>query len=301
MPKFLAVCLNPTDQRTIRLERLDKGEVNRAVESRLDASGKGVNVGRVLLQLGEEVRHLTHLGPGREGFLRLCAEDGLEVVWAESASPIRTCTTLLDPTDGSTTEIVEPTRSVEDDCVEAIRAAYTEQLTWADWVILSGSKAPGYPPDLFADFCGEAAEAGVPVAADFRGKELLASLSKGPALVKINLVEFCATFLPELEVSEADDSSALPAAWEKLAELSADGMDFVITRGARDILCAHRGRLSTVAPKRISPVNTIGSGDATTAGMVHALASGADLAAAAAEGARCGAVNATLLKPGTIV
>jgi 1-phosphofructokinase family hexose kinase len=301
MPKILAVCLNPTDQRTVRLERLDKGEVNRAVESRLDASGKGVNVGRVLLQLGAEVRHLTHLGPGRGEFLRLCAADGLEVVWAESDSPIRTCTTLLDPTDGSTTEIIEPTGPVDETCVAAIQAAFTEHLAWADWVVLSGSKAPGYPKDLFADFCREAAAAGKPVAADYRGEELIASLPERPALVKINLVEFCATFLPGLEVSEADDSAALPAARKKLAELSSEGMDFVITRGAREILCAHQGEISAIAPRRITPVNTIGSGDAATAGMVFSLASGADLTSAAAEGARCGAANAALLKPGTII
>jgi hypothetical protein len=80
-PRFLAVCLNPTFQRTVRLKKLEKGEVNRARLARLDASGKGINVSRVLQQLGAPVRHLTHLGPGRDEFLRLCGEDNLQISW----------------------------------------------------------------------------------------------------------------------------------------------------------------------------------------------------------------------------
>ena len=300
MPKFLAVCLNPTNQRTIRLKDFEKGEVNRAAAARTDASGKGVNVGRVLVQLGDNVRHLTHLGPGRSEFLRLCAEDNLNVVWTESSSQIRTCITLLDSADNSTTEIVEPSEPVDAVCVADIGKKFAEQLHWTDWVILSGTKTPGYPPRLFADFCAAAAAAGKPTAADYRGEELKASLAHHPALVKINLVEFCLTFLAHLTVSEADDTAALPEVKTKLAELSSDGIDYVITRGAREILCAHRGDLSSVSPPKITPMNTIGSGDAATAGIVHALAAGADLKAAVEEGARCGAANAELLKPGTI-
>jgi 1-phosphofructokinase/tagatose 6-phosphate kinase len=56
--KFLSICLTPTMQRTMRFPSVEKGEVNRTSEYRIDASGKGVNVTRVLDQLGEEVTHL---------------------------------------------------------------------------------------------------------------------------------------------------------------------------------------------------------------------------------------------------
>ena len=136
--------------------------------------------------------------------------------------------------------------------------------------------------------------------ADYRGDELAASLPFRPKVVKINLVEFCTTFLPGLPVSEADDSAALSAVKAKLQEMSASGTDWVITRGARDILCCSRGELTTVTPEKIVPVNTIGSGDSVTAGVAFALAGGADLITAVREGARCGALNAGLLRPGTI-
>jgi len=301
MSRILSVCLNPTFQRTVRLPRLDVGEVNRSDEARVDACGKGVNVSRVLRQLGGDVRHLTHLGPGREEFLRLCDIDGIPVTWVESRSTIRTCITLLDTEVNSTTEVIEPTEPVEDSCGTALNAAFDDEVRQSDWVILSGSKAPGYPPNLFAEFCRIAREAGTRVVADYRGAELAASLVHRPALVKINLVEFAATFLPNLTVSEADDAAALPKVVEKLEQLSADGMDIVLTRGAREVYCARGGAISTVAPPEVTPVNTIGSGDAVAAGMTFALAGGADLVAAAAEGVRCGARNAEVFRPGSLI
>jgi len=300
MPRFLSVCLNPTFQRTIRLEQLDHGEVNRASEARLDVSGKGVNVSRVLQQLGASVKHLTHTGPGKEEFLRLCETEQLEITGPESDSPIRTCITILDSGKNSTTEIIEPTKSVDTDTVKAVRLAFTREIADSDWIILSGSKAPGYPDTLFADFCREASEKMIPVLIDYRGDELIASLPFHPSVVKINLVEFTRTFLSDLKVSEADDTSALPQVKKKLTELSLEGINYVITRGAREIILAEKGSIDTVTPPRVTPVNTIGSGDAVAAGIAFSLSKGTSLKEAVIEGTRCGSANAKLLKPGSI-
>ncbi|MCK5249412.1 MAG: bifunctional hydroxymethylpyrimidine kinase/phosphomethylpyrimidine kinase [Spirochaetaceae bacterium] len=300
MPRFLSVSLNPTYQRTISVQRLEKGEVNRARETRFDIAGKGVNTTRVLSQLGASVRHLTHLGPERELLLDLCGREELELVWVPCDSHIRTCITILDDESGSTTEIIEPTEPVDVTTVRKIRELFERELKTADWVILSGTKAPGYPTDLFAEFCHMTHKADVPTVVDFRGDELIASLNANLLLVKINLVEFVTTFLPGLAVSERDDSEAIREARDKLCQLSFDGSEYVITRGAREVLFARNGRVESLVPPRINPVNSIGSGDAFCAGVSFKLANGSSLEEAVREGARCGAVNAMLLKPGTL-
>jgi fructose-1-phosphate kinase PfkB-like protein len=55
-----------------------------------------------------------------------------------------------------------------------------------------------------------------------------------------------------------------------------------------------------VEPPDIVPVNTIGSGDSVAAGMAFALSKDATLRGAVIEGARCGALNAVVLKPGSL-
>ncbi len=300
MPRFLSVSLNPTFQRTISVQRLEIDEVNRARETRFDIAGKGVNTTRVLSQLGASVRHLTHLGQGKDKLLNLCSGEGLILVWVPSKSHIRTCITILDNESGSTTEIIEPTEPVDKSTVEKVRELFKKELKSADWVILSGSKAPGYPADLFPEFCHMTQKADIPTVVDFRGDELVASLKENSILVKINLVEFVTTFLPGLSVSESDDSEVIDEARDKLCRLSSEGSDFVITRGSREILYARNGQIESLIPPRINPVNSIGSGDAFCAGVSFKLAYGATLEEAVREGARCGAVNATLLKPGTL-
>ncbi len=77
----LVVCLNPTLQKTLVFSSLREGEVNRTPTYYLDASGKGVNVARVLGQLGIESVHLTHAGGMfREVFITLAEQDGLRMV-----------------------------------------------------------------------------------------------------------------------------------------------------------------------------------------------------------------------------
>ncbi|MFA7567242.1 MAG: hypothetical protein WCY01_09475, partial [Alkalispirochaeta sp.] len=59
---FLVVTLNPTFQKTLVLERLRPGEVNRAEEQYFDVAGKALNVVRILGQLGETALHVTQAG-----------------------------------------------------------------------------------------------------------------------------------------------------------------------------------------------------------------------------------------------
>jgi 1-phosphofructokinase/tagatose 6-phosphate kinase len=74
----------------------------------------------------------------------------------------------------------------------------------------------------------------------------------------------------------------------------------VLTRGGGSIWYAEKGELREYTFKPVKPVNTIGSGDAFTAGLASALEDGASFTDAVAEGARCGAINAGILKPGVI-
>ena len=110
---FLTVCLNPTLQKTLCFPSIYPGTVNRTGVHHLDVSGKGINVTRVLTQLGKRAVHLTQLGGGlRPLFLSLCEKDDLSVEWVESLSQIRFCYTLLSDTDGAVTELIEESEPV---------------------------------------------------------------------------------------------------------------------------------------------------------------------------------------------
>ena len=51
-----AINLNPCIDRSIQVRGFQCGKLNRVVESRNDASGKGINVGIAVKNLGREVQ-----------------------------------------------------------------------------------------------------------------------------------------------------------------------------------------------------------------------------------------------------
>jgi 1-phosphofructokinase/tagatose 6-phosphate kinase len=298
----LVICLNPTMQKTLRLARLEPGQVNRARAVRLDASGKGVNTARILHQLGERAVHLTQ-GGGRhlKTFLALAAEDGLDVRVVEGELEIRHCYTLLDDDNSSTTEIVEPGGPVPERLEDQLRERYTGLLAQAHTVIISGSKAPGFSDALYPEMVREARERGVRVVLDFRGTDLVSSLPHHPSVVKINVSEFSATFLDEALAEETPPESMPDAITEQMLGFARRWeTELVLTNGSQPVMYCDAGRVATIAPARVEPVNAIGSGDAVTAGIAAGLHRGLPLREAIELGLDCARRNVQLEKPGTI-
>lgn len=296
----LAICLNPALQRTVVLPELREGDVNRATESRVDASGKGVNVARVLTQLGARATHLTQAGGRqRELFLELARSDGIAVEWVESGSEIRWCTTLVSRVARTTTEIVEESHAVAPETEARIRDAFERLLPDHDTLILSGTKAAGFSDELFPDFVARARNIGRRVILDVKGSDLVRSLEFEPDVAKPNFDEFAATFA--VEAANASGAARLEAVRDALRKLSAEHRTaFVLTRGAEPALLAERGGVRERAGERVIPVNATGSGDAFTAALALALMRGASLDDAVDQGHRAGARNAERLRPGVV-
>jgi fructose-1-phosphate kinase PfkB-like protein len=298
---FLAVCLNPTLQKTLRFPSVRRDAVNRTGFHRLDASGKGVNVARVLSQLGRNAIHLTHLGGSfRSAFLELCAADSLDVRWADSGSEIRFCYTVIDGGDQSVTELVEESAPVSPGTEERILSLFDAASKEAGALVVSGTKASGYSDAVLPEMVKRAKEQGMRVILDVKGKDLELSLPFAPDVVKPNLSEFISTYLPG-----ADPHTAAPELKERTAEIAGRiardyGTTVVLTRGASAVWTHDGAEFREFPIEAVPPVNTTGSGDAFTAGFASALCAGGSLAEAVAEGARCGALNAELFRPGVI-
>jgi 1-phosphofructokinase/tagatose 6-phosphate kinase len=295
MKSILSICLNPTIQKTLAFSNITTNRVNRTVGHRLDASGKGINVSRVLTQLGKKCMHLTQLGGSfRDIFLELCAQDGLAIEWVESHSPIRFCYTLINNKDKSVTELVEEGEQVEAGTGDRLMAAFDRLLPDISTVIISGSRAAGFSDLLLSEMVRKAKAQAVRVILDIRGRDLLECLPYKPDIIKPNYSEFISTFTPELPIKKAgvmDICRELASKYET---------QIILTKGTRPIWCIENGQLQEFPVDYCKPLNTTGSGDAFTAGLASALEDGLPLKEAIAEGARCGKLNAGLLRPGVI-
>ncbi len=301
---FLTVCMNPTIQKTLLFPVINSDEVNRTAEHRLDVSGKGINVSRVLGQLGKKVIHVTQTGGRLKPlFLDLCQRDAVDVRHVESGSEIRFCYTLLEEHNHRVTELVEESESVSDNTESLILGLYQSLLGESDWLIISGTKARGFSNRVVPEMVKQAKQLGKKMILDIRGNDLINSLPYKPEVVKPNMHEFVSTFFPEkIEQGKCivSEDDVLPLVKQKAKELSLNGTCFVITRGSRPVWVFHGGLFTEIEFDAVTPVNTTGSGDAFTAGLASALSDGQALESAVKEGIRCGALNAGFVKPGTI-
>jgi tagatose 6-phosphate kinase len=264
-------------------------EVNRAREVTEYASGKGINVARVLTQLGEAASAAGFSGGRRGEFLiEDCARWNVSADFVRTAGETRLCTTIIDRTSNTVTELVEeaPPASHEE-WAELIRRIEA-RLAAAKCLIFSGTQARNGPED----FCDRWAGKGPRVIVDTQGPALLRALATPTCIVKLNRQELSLATKRSL-----DDERTLT---EQIPSLvPAEGL-LVVTMGKAGAIGSDGDRVWRVRVPAIKPVNPIGSGDAFSAGMAAALVRGEPIERWLALGAACGVANALTPLAGTV-
>lgn len=317
-----SVCLTPGIQRSVVIDALDIGEVNRLKVAHVDVSGKGVNVCRVLQRLKIPACCLSQGGSNADELMLLAQREGLNLRLIPSTGMLRTCTSIIETSPAAgcrVTELIEPSPTVEPPCILEITRAVKALLPTAQALVIAGSMAPGFPSDYQARLAALAHEAGVPVFLDLQGAPLRAAIAAQPALVKINLSEFVATFLSDrFQGGEHSGDLAQPVLADEILQAVANvsrqyATAFVLTRGANSILIAQGGEVRVVPVTPLAPsevFNPIGSGDAFLAGMLARLIAAApsakrcftldELAHASIFATACAQSNARTARPGIL-
>ena len=279
----VCVCLSPGLQRSVCLDALIPGEVNRLHSVLVDIGGKGVNVCRVLQRIGVSACCLAQGGDNADEIIALARAERLDLRLLPSRGRLRTCTTIVEAPGAAgrrVTEIVEPAAAVDAACVASLRETVRRMLPSARALVIAGSMAPGFPVAYQTELAVLAAAAGVPVLLDVQGAPLRSALGARPALVKINLAEFVATFLDgRFAGGEQSGELAAPELCSALldavaAVTRAQATPFIITRGGRSIILAHSGELRVLPVQPLSGqeiLSPIGSGDAFLGGLLAAL------------------------------
>lgn len=288
---ILTAGLSPAWQQMLCVSELAVGQVNRAKEAHWSSSGKVLNVALALHHLGADVSTLAVLG-GPEGE-RIEVEFsalGIARQWIGSAHRTRVCTTILDVTNGETTELVENAHPISETETESFVAAFAAAATAAEFVILSGSLPRGASPDLYARLVSLTPGRAV---LDIRGPELLATLGQRPFLVKPNREELAHTAGRAL--AGHDDVVAA------MAELNDKGAEWVlVTDGPGEVLVRSRDACFGFRSLSVQVLNPIGCGDCFCAALTWALAAGKAMEEAVPLGIAAAAENATMLLPGRL-
>lgn len=253
---------NPSLDRTLSVDRLDRGGVTRATRVRVECSGKGVNVARALSRNGHAARAVIPANADDAGvFVASLAADGTGAHTVGIRGPVRACLALVEP-DGTTTKVNEPGPEMSMSEAEDLVSAAVGTAADSDWVVASGSLPPGAPADLYTQLATALPEADRRLAVDTSGAALDALVGTPCALAKPNLAEL------------ANVIGRRPRTVGEVIEVAE-----ILRRGGWRSVLVSMGRVGAVLVADdvcygVAPAtevrNTVGAGDALLAGFLSA-------------------------------
>lgn len=291
MTVFATYTPNPTIDVWGEVERLFPTEKMRSTGVRHDPGGGGINVARMLHELGSAVVAVHWAGGAtRALFEALLARSGVPSLTVPVGGDTRICQILRERATGHEYRVVPDGPQATQAACEAGLAALAQVAT--DWFVVSGSLPPGAPIDHYARVADLARTRGVGLAVDCAGAPLQAVLASGPVdIVKVSRSELAHLAARPL----ASDAAVEEAALSILRTTQVARI--LVSLGPDGALLADAGGLHRVATPPAAVVSTVGAGDSFLAGFLHALARGGDATSSLAMAVAVG--TAACLRPGT--
>lgn len=266
---ILTVTMNPSIDISYPLETLHLDTVNRVDKVSKTAGGKGLNVTRVLAEIGDPVSATGLIGGSTGQFILDHLDQEIGKEFFEIQGETRNCIAILH--EGQQTEILEKGPSVSEEEGQAFLAHFEALLPDVAVVAISGSLPAGLPAGLPVDYyvklVERAKKAGKPVVLDCSGVSLEKALAAPikPTVIKPNNEEL--SQLLGYEVTKDLDQLK-----EVLQSNLFKGIDWVIVSlGADGAFAKHGDVFYKVDIPKIEVVNPVGSGDSTVAGIASAL------------------------------
>jgi tagatose 6-phosphate kinase len=290
----MILCVNPNAaiDKTVVVPNFRLNEIHRPEQVLAFPGGKGCNVARALLLLGEAPVVTGWIGGTAGQFIEggLQAE-GIQTDFVHTDFESRTCLSILDPQHNILTELYEKGDPVPSEKVEEFKQRFAAAVPHYAAVTFSGSLPPGVPLDFYRQMIELARAAKVPAVLDSSGDALRLGIQAQPVLVKPNEKEF-----EDLSGRQLTDRVEFARAALEFAEKYQTLV--VISLGADGAIAANRHEVWHVCPPPLAIKSAVGSGDSTVAGITYGLTHGFAFEEAIKYGVAAGTANALTVGAG---
>ena len=278
------ICLNPCFDKTVNVENLQTGQVNRIRDTRVDLGGKGINVAVVASRLGLDVRCIGIMGEnGSTELTAMMNREGLKHRFMTVPGHVRTNMKVYSLDGQGVTELNEPGSPLNPEILEQFTAIAEEETRDSDMIVMTGSLPPGCPEGTYRNLM-KALE-GKKCILDTEGRELeMAAKGAHPFLIKPNLREMEATLGIELRTMRAIRDAAL-------LFIRLGVQNSVVSMGAMGAMYISAEKTLFAPALRVETKSTVGAGDAMIGGMLLGYEVEKDMAKAFRYGIAAGAAS----------
>lgn len=261
---IVTVTMNPAIDKTVEIDSLLPGGLNRIQKVEYDAGGKGINVSKTICELGGESIATGFLG-GNSGKTIESVLNAKNIkndfIWVEGET--RTNTKVFE-SNGAVTELNEPGPVIGQEQIDALMSKLEAYAGEDTLFILAGSIPNGVDKNIYAAIIRMVHEKGAKVLLDADGELFRNALEAGPDIIKPNRVE--------LEEYAGIDYRASETELLQMAKnLMAKGIETVaVSMGRSGAMFVREGYEVKCPALSVKAHSTVGAGDAMVAALAYA-------------------------------
>lgn len=262
---IVTVTLNPALDKTIYVENFRIGEVNRVIDIREDAGGKGINVSNLIISLGgDTIATGAVAGPIGDFIENQLNKLGTKHDFIHTEGNTRTNTKMVDIKNKTHTDINEPGVPLTTEVLEKVEEKIFEHTTEDGILVFSGSVPKNVEKDIYGRLIKKAKEKGIKAILDADGELLRKGIEAGPYLIKPNI--------NELEMLYGKTFENMKETIKYAKDILKYGIEIIVLSMGGDG-CAFITNDKTYFAKAL-PVevkSTVGAGDSMVAALAYAI------------------------------
>jgi len=266
-PRIATLTINPAVDMAAQALAVSAEHTIRTFDEQYDPGGGGINVARVIHELGGDTLALFPAGGATGRFLEeMLSEAG--VPWSSISIPGRTriSLTVHDREKHCDYRFVPEGPRLDAAACDSVLVSLAGVK--ADWIVASGSLPPGVAPEFYKNVAQLAARRGAKMALDTSGSALKASLGHGIDLWKPSLRELESIVGRELRDRASQVNEAVELIRSGAARMIA------LTLGWDGSILATADAVIQVPAAPVVERSSVGAGDSFLAGLVLGLARG---------------------------
>lgn len=255
--------LNPALDHVVMLDSLDLGETNRMNKEYIKAGGKGINVSKILYNLGEKSLALGYVG----GFSGLELEkqvknQGLDTDFIHVKEGFTRINVKIKAE--KETEINGPGLNISDDEKNQLLNKL-KNINKDDYLFLSGSIPSALSDSFYAEIMANIKDKGVKIIVDASGNSLLKTLAYKPFLIKPNKRE-----LEDLFKIKIESKKDLIKYAKELQKMGA--VNVIVSLGGEGAFLLDKDDNQVfLEAVKADVIDTVGSGDSMVAAYIYAI------------------------------
>ncbi len=260
---IVTVTMNPAIDKTVDIERMERGGLNRIKRVVLDAGGKGINVSKTIKELGLDTVATGFIG-GTAGNIieKVLKEYGIPTDFVLVDGETRTNMKVVE-TAGEVTELNEPGPSISEEKIDELIQKLEGYANEETLFVLAGSIPAGMDKTIYKRIIESVHKKGAKVFLDADGELFVNSLEAKPDMIKPNRTELEEFFGLDYRASEQEIISMAK-------RLMAKGIQFVaVSLGQMGALFITEDRVLKCMGLSVKAHSTVGAGDAMVAALSY--------------------------------